>query len=178
MKKILISVICVALFASFSFAQEALSVYKKTRGQIDEDTPVGSLLFTDYIKELPIPMDSVKKVTVVKEKVVIKDKKGNVKKDKKGNPKTKMQRKRVVTWEKVEPSEPPRFVPIQCKLGEVWVKRADLARFKQASRRVCLRYRKCRPEKVSDQSALFLFHHPERSVWRSRRTRGEQCGAA
>jgi uncharacterized protein YndB with AHSA1/START domain len=33
----------------------------------------------------------------------------------------------------VEPSEPPRFVPIQCKLGEVWVKRADLARFKQAS---------------------------------------------
>jgi len=133
LKKILISVICLALFASFSFAQEALSVYKKTRGQIDEDTPVGSLLFTDYIKELPIPMDSVKKVTVVKEKVVIKDKKGNVKKDKKGNPKTKMQRKRVVTWEKVEPSEPPRFVPIQCKLGEVWVKRADLARFKQAS---------------------------------------------
>ena len=133
MKKILISVICLALFASFSFAQESLSVYKKTRGQIDEDTPVGSLLFTDYIKELPIPMDSVKKVTVVKEKVVIKDKKGNVKKDKKGNPKTKMQRKRVVTWEKVEPSEPPRFVPIQCKLGEVWVKRADLARFKQAS---------------------------------------------
>ncbi|MDY6388703.1 MAG: hypothetical protein SPL21_14620 [Fibrobacter sp.] len=133
MKKILISVICLALFASFSFAQEALSVYKKTRGQIDEDTPVGSLLFTDYIKELPIPMDSVKKVTVVKEKVVIKDKKGNVKKDKKGNPKTKMQRKRVVTWEKVQPSEPPRFVPIQCKLGEVWVKRADLARFKQAS---------------------------------------------
>ena len=133
MKKILISVIYLALFASFSFAQESLSVYKKNRGQIDENTPVGSLLFTDYIKELPIPMDSVKKVTVVKEKVVVKDKKGNVKKDKKGNPKTKMQRKRVVTWEKVQPSEPPRFVPIQCKLGEVWVKRADLARFKQAS---------------------------------------------
>ncbi len=133
MKKILISVIYLALFASISFAQESLSVYKKNRGQIDENTPVGSLLFTDYIKELPIPMDSVKKVTVVKEKVVVKDKKGNVKKDKKGNPKTKMQRKRVVTWEKVQPSEPPRFVPIQCKLGEVWVKRADLARFKQAS---------------------------------------------
>ena len=133
MKKILISVVCLALFASFSFAQESLSVYKKNRGQIDENTPVGSLLFTDYIKELPIPMDSVKKVTVVKEKVVVKDKKGRVKKDKKGNPKTKMQRKRVVTWEKVQPSEPPRFVPIQCKLGEVWVKRADLARFKQAS---------------------------------------------
>ena len=133
MKKILISVFCSALFASLSFAQESLSVYKKNKGQIDESAPVGSLLFTDYIKELPIPMDSVKKVTVVKEKVVIKDKKGNVKKDKKGNPKTKMQRKRVVTWEKVEPSEPPRFVPIQCKLGEVWVNRADLARFKQAS---------------------------------------------
>lgn len=133
MKKILISVVCLALFSSFSFAQESLSVYKKNRGQIDENTPVGSLLFTDYIKELPIPMDSVKKVTVVKEKVVVKDKKGRVKKDKKGNPKTKMQRKRVVTWEKVQPSEPPRFVPIQCKLGEVWVKRADLARFKQAS---------------------------------------------
>ena len=133
MKKILISVVCLALFSSFSFAQESLSVYKKNRGQIDENTPVGSLLFTDYIKELPIPMDSVKKVTVVKEKVVVKDKKGRVKKDKKGNPKTKMQRKRVVTWEKVPPSEPPRFVPIQCKLGEVWVKRADLARFKQAS---------------------------------------------
>lgn len=133
MKKTIIFFFCLLLSVSFSFAQETLSVYKKSRGQIDEDTPVGQLLFTDFIKELPIPMDSVKKVTVVNEKVVVKDKKGNVKKDKKGNPKTKVQRKRVVTWEKVEPSEPPKFVPIQCKLGEVWVKRADLARFKQAS---------------------------------------------
>ena len=62
-----------------------------------------------------------------------KDRKGNVKKDKKGRPKTKVKKRRVVTWEKVEPKEPPRFVPIQCKYGEVWVRRADLARFQQAS---------------------------------------------
>ena len=133
MKKSLLFLLTLVVYCSFAAAQESLSVYTKKRGTVDESSPVGSLLFTDYIKELPIPLDSVKKVTIVKEKVELKDKKGNVRKDKKGRPKTKIQRKRVVTWEKVEPKEPPRFVPIQCKLGEVWVKRADLARFKQAS---------------------------------------------
>ena len=133
LNKILFAFFFVAVFNTLAFAQETLNVYRKTAQGIDESTPVGTLVFTDTFKELPIPMDSVKKVTVVKEKVEIKDRKGNVKKDKKGRPKTKIQRKRVVTWEKVEPKEPPRFVPIQCKMGEVWVKRADLARFQQAS---------------------------------------------
>ena len=131
-KRVLFSILFV-LACGVAFAQESLSVYKKVRGEIDESSPAGSLLFTDWIRELPIPKDSVKKVQVVKEKVTLKDKKGNVLKDKKGRPKTKMQKKRVVTWEVVEPKEPPRFVPIQCKLGDGWVKRADLARFQQAA---------------------------------------------
>ena len=133
LKKFLLTFCLVAVFSSLAFSQETLNVYKKTASGIDENSPLGTLTFTDEIRELPPPMDSVKKVTVVKEKVEIKDRKGNVKRDKKGRPKTKIQRKRVVIWEKVEPKEPPRFVPIKCKLGEVWVKRSDLARFKQAS---------------------------------------------
>ena len=91
--------ICLFAFVTcgITFAQESLNVYKKVRGQIDESSPVGSLVFTDWIRELPIPLDSVKKVTVVKETVPVKDKKGNIKKDKKGRPKTKVQRRRVVT---------------------------------------------------------------------------------
>ena len=133
LKKIPFFTILISLCCSLSFAQETLTVYKKTATGIDENTPAGSLVFTDQIRELPPPMDSVKKVIVVKDSIEVKDRKGNVKKDKKGRPKYKVKKRRVTIWEKVEPKEPPRFVPIQCKLGEVWVKRADLARFQQAS---------------------------------------------
>lgn len=133
MKKVHFFTVLISLCCSLSFAQETLTVYKKTATGIDENSPAGSLVFTDQIRELPPPMDSVKKVIVVKDTIEVKDRKGNVKKDKKGRPKIKVKRRRVITWEKVEPKEPPRFVPIQCKLGEVWVKRADLARFQQAS---------------------------------------------
>ncbi len=121
------------LASGFSIAQETLNVYEKKQGQINEETPFGSIVFTDWIKEMPIPQDSVKKVRVVKEKVPMLDKKGREVKDKKGRVKMKTRRRKVVTWELREPSEPPKYVPIQCKLGAVWVKRADLARFKQAS---------------------------------------------
>lgn len=130
------NLLCICLFVvcGAAFAQETLNVYQKVRGQeFDESHPVGHLLYTDWIKELPIPQDSVKKVRIVKEKVMVKNKKGKIVTDKKGNPKTKIKKKRVVTWELKKPSEAPRFIPIQCKLGDVWVKRADLARFKQAS---------------------------------------------
>jgi len=116
-----------------SFSQETLSAYKKNGKTVDESAPAASLLLSDWIKELPIPQDSVKKVRVVKEKVEVKDKKGNVKKDKKGRPKMKTVKKKVVYYEKVSPTEPPRFVPIDCKYGTLWVKRADLARFQQAA---------------------------------------------
>lgn len=128
------SIIFALIFAvSVCFSQETLSVYKKTGGTVDESTPAATLQLNDWLKELPIPQDSVKKVRIVKEKVEVKDKKGNVKKDKKGRPKMKVKKKKVVYYELVTPSEPPRFVPIDCKYGELWVKRADLARFKQAS---------------------------------------------
>ena len=87
MKKILFALFFVAVFSTLTFAQETLNVYRKTASGIDENSPVGTLVFTDQIRELPLPMDSVKKVTVVKERVEIKDRKGNVKRDKKGNPK-------------------------------------------------------------------------------------------
>lgn len=118
---------------SVAFAQGNLSVYKKVNGQVDESNSVGTLILSDWIKELPIPLDSVKKVVVQKEKVPVLDKKGRPVKDKKGKPKMKVKKTRIVKWELVEPSEPPRFVPIDCKYGQLWVKRADLARFQQAS---------------------------------------------
>lgn len=121
------------LAVSVTFSQENLSVYKKEKGQVVEDVPAGTLQLTDWIKELPIPQDSVKKVKIVKEKIAVKDKKGRIKKDKKGRPKMKVKKKKVVYYELVTPTEPPRFVPIDCKYGTLWVKRADLARFKQAA---------------------------------------------
>lgn len=128
------SIIFALFFAvAFGFSQETLSVYKKVGGTVDESTPAATLQLNDWIKELPIPQDSVKKTKIVKEKVEVKDKKGNVEKDKKGRPKMKTVKKKVVYYEKVTPSEPPRFVPIDCKYGALWVKRADLARFQQAA---------------------------------------------
>ncbi len=152
MKKILF--LALFLMVSLAMSQESLTVYKKFKGEVDEANPAGSLILSDWIKEMPIPKDSIKKVTVVKERVQVKDKKGNVVKDKKGRPKTKVQKKKVVTWEVVEPKEPPRFVPIQCKYGdELWVKRADLARFKQSSADISGEY-------ASSTGSVFLKKSP------------------
>ena len=129
MKKICFFV--VAFLVSLAFSDDALFVYKKVNNEVDESQPAAKLYKSDWIKELPIPPEKVKKVSWVKEKVEVTDKKGRVVKDKKGNPKTKIKKKKVVTWVEKEPSEPPRFVPIDCKFGNLWVKRADLARFQQ-----------------------------------------------
>lgn len=131
MKSLIIFLVFFAV--SLCFSQEKLSVYKKTGGVVDENTPAATLQLSDWIKELPFPQDSIKKTRIVKEKVAVKDKKGKVKKDKNGRPKMKVVKKKVVYYELVTPSEPPRFVPVDCKYGQLWVKRADLARFKQAS---------------------------------------------
>lgn len=120
---------CVAL----AFSQETLPVYKKVKGKINEDAPVGELNRSDWIKELPIPQVKVKKVSWVKETVQVKDKKGKVVKDKKGNPKTKVKKKKVVKYVMEDPKEPPKFVPIDCKIGQVYAKRSELARFQQES---------------------------------------------
>lgn len=138
MNKIL--VLFVFLCVSFCFAQEELFVYKKVNNEIDESNPSGKLYKMDWIKELPIPPQKVQKVTWVKEKVEVKDKKGRVVKDKKGKPKMKTKKKKVVTWVEVEPTEPPTFVPVDCKFGSVWVRRADLARFQQAAKDISGEY--------------------------------------
>jgi len=119
------------LFVTFALAQETLPVYKKVKNEVDESAPVGQLSKSDWIRELPIPKDKVQKVSWVKETVEVTDKKGRVVKDKKGRPKTKTKRKKVVTWVEVDPAEPPKYVPIDCKLGSMWVRRAELARFQQ-----------------------------------------------
>ena len=118
---------------SVSFAQDTLPVYKMVKGKINEEAPVGQLSRSDWIKELPIPKVNVKKVTWTREKVVVKDKKGRVVKDKKGNPKTKVKKKKVVNYVMEDPKEPPKFVPIDCKMGQVYVRRSELARFQQES---------------------------------------------
>lgn len=130
MKKLFFSVLF--LFVACAFGQESLNVYRMLRGSVDESQPVGSLIQSDWIKEMPAPQDSVKKFRIVEDTVFVM-KKGQKVYDKKGNPKFKIKKKKVDYWEKVEPSEPPKYLPIQCKLGDLWVKRADYARFKQAS---------------------------------------------
>ena len=120
-----------ALFVTFALAQETLPVYKKVKNDVDESAPIGQLSKSDWIKELPIPKDKVQKVSWVKETVEVTDRKGRPVKDKKGRVKTKTKKKKVVTWVEQEPKEPPTYVPIDCKLGTVWVRRAELARFQQ-----------------------------------------------
>ncbi len=132
MKKIVVFLL--VLFVSFAFSQETLPAYKQVNGVVDEEKSIGTLSKSDWIKELPIPKEKVKKITYEKEMVPVKDKKGNIKKDKKGKPKMKVKKKKVVTWEERESTEPPKFVPIDCKLGNVWVRRADLARFQQEAK--------------------------------------------
>lgn len=117
---------------SCCLAQEKLTVFRKYNNEIMEGSPAGMLTQSDWIKEMPIPQDSVKKVVEVSDTTFTKDKKGNIVKDKSGKPKFKVKSRKVVTWEKVS-GEPPKFVPVQCKFGDVWAKRADLARFKQAA---------------------------------------------
>ena len=123
----------VILFVTFAIAQETLPVYKKVKNEVDENSPMGQLSKSDWIKELPIPKEKVKKVTWAKETVEVLDKKGRPVKDKKGRVKTKVKRKKVETWVEVDSKEPPKFVPIECKMGTVWVRRAELARFQQES---------------------------------------------
>ena len=130
LKKFLI--LALFFFVASAFSQESLNFYRKNVGVVDESNPVGTLIQSDWIKENPIPPDSVKKYRYVKDTVYVM-KKGKQVLDKKGKPKFKIKKKKVAYWEKVEPTEPPKFVPISCKLGDLWVKRADLARFKQAA---------------------------------------------
>lgn len=118
---------------SFVFAQETLPGYKKVNNVVDEDNAVVQITKSDWIKELPIPKEKVKKVTWVREVVEVKDRKGRVVKDKKGRPKTKTKRKKKEVWVEVDSSEPPKYVPIDTKYGTVWVRRAELARFQQES---------------------------------------------
>ena len=99
------------LFSSvaFLFASQNLTVYKK-------DNPaskiIGTLSFIDSIEELPIPPKKQKKVKYVYDK-------------------KKKQKKKVVKYVEVEQKEPPEYVPVKTKFGKGFVRRADLARFKE-----------------------------------------------
>ena len=57
MKKLLL-VMLVGLSVS-AFAQMKLDVYKKINGAVDENRPLGYLMSSDAIKELPIPKDRI-----------------------------------------------------------------------------------------------------------------------
>ncbi len=146
-------VIAFVLMVTVAFSDDALFVYKKVGNEIDESTPAAKLYKADWVKELPIPPEKVQKVTWVKEKEEVRDKKGNVVKDKKGKPKTKVKKRKVVTWVEKEPSEPPKFVPIDCKFGKLWAKRADLARFQQESKDISGEY-------ASKTGSVFLRKSP------------------
>ena len=103
------------LFVSFAFCDETLCVYRFDKENKLIETPVGELNKADWIRELPIPKEKVKKITFVNDE------------------KNKKKKKRVVTWVLRDPKEPPEYVPIDCRFGTVFTKRAELARFKQES---------------------------------------------
>ena len=63
MKKFVLVVL--ALFFASSFAQMKLDVYKKINGEIDENRPLGYLMSSDAVKELPIPKDRIPNETYV-----------------------------------------------------------------------------------------------------------------
>ena len=121
MKKILLAVL-VVLTAS-AFAQMKINVYKKIDGNIDENRPLGYLMSSDAIKELPIPKDRIEHESFVDVQEKVRGKNGKYK--------TVTKKQRVVTYEEVEPKAPPRYVPVNCKFGDVWVKRSELDRFMQ-----------------------------------------------
>ena len=102
LKKALLFVFVLAIFAS----AQNLTVYRKS----DVSSPaLGVLSHSDWVKELPIPPQKVKKTYYVKGK--------------------KGRKKKMTSYETVVPKEPPRFVPIKCKFGSGFANRADLARF-------------------------------------------------
>lgn len=143
MKKIFVFLL--TLGCAFCFSQESLSVYKKVKNEVDESNPVGTLAKSDWIKELPLPLDSVKHVRTVKEKREVVGKNG----------KKKIQNvtKRIVSWELRELEEPPRFVPIECRIGKVYAKRAELARFLQEAKDLSGEY-------ASSTGSVFLRKSP------------------
>ena len=106
-----------------SFAQMKLDVFKKINGEIDENRPLGYLMSSDAIKELPIPKDRIEHESFidVPEKV----------RGSNGKYTTITKKQKVITYEEVELKAPPRYVPVNCKFGDVWVKRSELDRFKQ-----------------------------------------------
>lgn len=124
MKKIFFSIF---LFVAAScFAQMKLNVFPKIDEIVDETRSIGTLTLSDTLVELPIPMEKVQKVKYVNVDQPVKDRKGRTV--------TITSQKKVITYEDVQPSEPPKYVPIRCRFGEVWVKRGDLARFLQEAR--------------------------------------------
>lgn len=91
----------------FGFCAEGLSFYKNP----SEKKLLGTLFYADTLKELPIKPEKKKQVSYVK--------------DKKGK------KKKVIRYVEVEQTEPPEFVPVKCKYGTGYVKRAEYARFKE-----------------------------------------------
>ena len=72
-------VFLVSLGCAFCFGQESLNVYKKVNHEVDEANPVGALSKSDWIKELPLPKDSIKHVRTEKERREVVGKNGKKK---------------------------------------------------------------------------------------------------
>ena len=143
MKKIVLVVL--ALFSASSFAQMKLDVYKKINGEIDENRPLGYLMSSDALKELPIPKDRIPHETYVDVQEQVRVGKNKFK--------TVTKKQKITTYEEVEPKAPPRYVPVNCKFGDVWVKRSELERF-------MLEYTDLSGEYVSETGRVVLKSSP------------------
>lgn len=124
MKKLIFSVF---LFIAVScFAQTKLTVFAKIDEFVDESRPIGTLTLSDSLEELPVPMEKVQKVRYVNVDQPVKDRRGRTI--------TITSQKKEIYYEDVPSKEPPKFVPVKCRFGEVWVRRGELARFLQEAR--------------------------------------------
>ena len=115
--------VVVCALAVCSFAQMKLDVFAKNNGEINENRPLGYLTSSDAIKELPIPKDRIEHESYVDVQEKVRGKNGKYQ--------TVTKKQKVVTYEETEPKVPPRYVPVNCKFGDVWVKRSELDRFMQ-----------------------------------------------
>ena len=105
--------ICLFLsLCAFLFADQTLPVYQKENPQ---SRILGYLNASDQVEELPIPPIKKKEVKYVKQR-------------------HSKKKKKVVRYVEVPRQEPPEYIPVKTRFAKKgYVRRADLARFKERS---------------------------------------------
>lgn len=120
----------VFVMASVAFAQQNLPLFAKDN---PESKKVAELTYVDVqsIEELPIPPLKKKVVSYEADKKKLKACQAEKTAKKVKACQKKVKKKKVVKMVEVERTSPPEYIPVKTRLGEGFVRRADLARFKE-----------------------------------------------